>query len=161
MPGVRGRSIAVTAHLLCVAPSTVLNDTAKMVYHSTIWLRPDADTTTIIHEHLHARSSSKALDKYWANRPFEEGACELLAQELCKEKSITPSSSYNRYVEPLRKIAKLTSGYESEYSFAFDLFLVKMENRKQWLLNLAEKEGPITKLRIKRAVKEMEKGEVR
>lgn len=42
--------------------------------------------------------------------------------------------------EPLRDIASVTSQYISDYDFALDYFNAGIENREQWLIELANRE---------------------
>lgn len=120
-----------------------------------IWLREDADTKTMIHEHLHARSSSWMIKRLEKDRGFEEGACELLAEEICKKNSISYKPTYKKYVEPLREICRLLDEYASDYDFAIDLFNVDMNKREEWLNEIAEKQGMIKKTAIKRLIKKV------
>ena len=109
-----------------------------------IWLREDADTKTIIHEHLHARSSSWMIKKLNRHRGFEEGACELLSEELCRQNNISYKPTYKGYVDPLREINRISGAYMSDYDFAIDLFNVDMDKREEWLNEIAEKQKNYT-----------------
>lgn len=134
--------------------------TARGVKKKTcdIWLREDADTKTIIHEHLHARSSSWMIKKLNRHRGFEEGACELLAEELCRQNNISYKPTYKGYVDPLREINRISGAYMSDYDFAIDLFNVDMEKREEWLNEIAEKQGLIKKTAIKTLIKKVRNG---
>lgn len=131
--------------------------TARGVKKKTcdIWLREDADTKTIIHEHLHARSSSWMIKKLNRHRGFEEGACELLAEELCRQNNISYKPTYKGYVDPLREINRISGAYMSDYDFAIDLFNVDMDKREEWLNEIAEKQGLIKKAAIKTLIKKV------
>ncbi len=134
--------------------------TARGVKKKTcdIWLREDADTKTIIHEHLHARSSSWMIKKLNRHRGFEEGACELLAEELCRQNNISYKPTYKGYVDPLREINRISGAYMSDYDFAIDLFNVDMDKREEWLNEIAEKQGLIKKTAIKTLIKKVRNG---
>lgn len=134
--------------------------TARGVKKKTcdIWLREDADTKTIIHEHLHARSSSWMIKKLNRHRCFEEGACELLAEELCIQNNISYKPTYKCYVDPLREINRISGAYMSDYDFAIDLFNVDMDKREEWLNKIAEKQGVIKKTAIKILIKKVRNG---
>lgn len=134
--------------------------TARGVKKKTcdIWLREDADTKTIIHEHLHARSSSWMIKKLNRHRGFEEGACELLAEELCRQNNISYKPTYKGYVDPLREINRISGAYMSDYDFAIDLFNVDMDKREEWLNEIAEKQGLIKKAAIKTLIKKVRNG---
>lgn len=105
-----------------------------------ILLRNDASIKTIIHEHLHTRSVLNNRAAYRENKWFEENACEMLAEEICNKSGITFKRTYKNVTEPLRDIAGITSQYISDYEFALDYFNVRIENREQWLIELANKE---------------------
>lgn len=105
-----------------------------------ILLRNDASIKTIIHEHLHTRSVLNNRTAYRENKCFEESACEMLAEEICNKSGITYKRTYKNVTEPLRDIAGITSQYISDYEFALDYFNVGLENREQWLVELANKE---------------------
>lgn len=105
-----------------------------------ILLRNDASIKTIIHEHLHTRSVLNNRAAYRENKWFEENACEMLAEEICNKSGITYKRTYKNVTEPLRDIAGITSQYISDYEFALDYFNVGLENREQWLVELANKE---------------------
>lgn len=133
---------------------------AKGVKKATcdIWLREDVGIKTIIHEHLHARSSSWEEKHLKKAKGFEEGACELLAEEICKRYNIPYKKTYKKYVDPLKDIRKMLSGYESDYDFAIDLFNVDMHQREEWLNDLAKEEELIDSLKIKALVRKIRRG---
>lgn len=121
-----------------------------------IWLRSGAGVKTVIHEHLHTRSvlyNTKAYRKYkW----FEENACEMLAEELCNKYGVKYIRTYKSVVEPLRDIARTTNYYVSDYDFAVDYFNAGIENREQWLTELANKEKDLSvKERILKSIEEI------
>lgn len=121
-----------------------------------IWLRHGAGVKTVIHEHLHTRSvlhNTRAYRKYgW----FEENACEMLAEELCNKYGVKYTRTYKSVVEPLRDIARTTNHYVSDYDFAIDYFNVGIENREQWLIELANKEKDLSiKKRIVKSIEEI------
>lgn len=105
----------------------------RKVKNCDIWLKNGAGIKTIIHEHLHARSVSRVLSLKPQCLGYEEGAVELLAEEICKKNGISYKASYKRYVEPLREIHKSIYKDKGAYEFAVDLFNVDPGNRKQWL----------------------------
>ena len=105
-----------------------------------ILLRKDASTKTIVHEHLHTRSVLHNKGAYRRNKWFEENACEMLAEELCNKNGIRYKRTYKNVTEPLRDIASVTSQYISDYDFALDYFNAGIENREQWLIELANRE---------------------
>ena len=123
-----------------------------------IWLREDASTKTVIHEHLHARSSSWLEKRLKKDRGFEEGACELLAEEICKLNNIPYKETYREYVEPLRKFNSKIDKYESDYDFALELFKVDMDKREQWLIDLAGEQGIIKSIYLKQLIKKVRNG---
>ena len=113
-----------------------------------IWLRADAGIKTIIHEHLHSRSSSWAVTRYRKDRGFEEGACELLAEEICRRNGIPFKPTYRRFVDPLRRINEIVGTYDSDYDFAIDLFAVDMDKREDWLKSLYSGQNPIKTIQV-------------
>lgn len=119
-----------------------------------IWLREDAEIKTVIHEHLHARSSSLLKNKPRKYRAYEEGACELLAEEICKKNNIPYRATYEKYVNPLRKFRKLHGGYDSDYDFAIAFFNEGLNNREKWLNKLSDtksnRESFVLKLLIRK-----------
>lgn len=123
-----------------------------------IWLREDAEIKTIIHEHLHARSSSW-VDKWTKQqRHFEEGSCELLAEEICKQNNIPFVATYERYVLPLRQFNKLYGKYDSDYDFALDLFNVDMNMREKWLTELSDECGIVKSIQLKSLIRKVRNG---
>ena len=112
----------------------------------SISLREDANTKTVIHELLHARSVSyynvKAF-QIW--REIEEGTVELYAQEICEKNRIAWKGSYLNIVKKLRAINKILGICENDYDFAKQLFDIEMPNRYNWLISkYREKEGNIS-----------------
>ena len=124
-----------------------------------IWLRDDAGTKTVIHEHLHTRSSKRVNSPIFYNKNFEENACEMLAEEICSRCGIYYKRTYKRITEPLRDISGICSSYLSDYDFAMDYFKVEPHKRKQWLLDLADKEtDESVRRKIFNSIKEIENG---
>lgn len=124
-----------------------------------IWLRDDAGTKTVIHEHLHTRSSKRVNSPIFYNKNFEENACEMLAEEICSRCGIRYKRTYKRITEPLRDISGICSSYLSDYDFAMDYFKVEPHKRKQWLLDLADKEiDESVRRKIFNSIKEIENG---
>ena len=112
----------------------------------SISLREDANTKTVIHELLHARSVSyynvKAF-QIW--REIEEGTVELYAQEICEKNRIAWKGSYLNIVKKLRAINQILGICENDYDFAKQLFDIEMPNRYNWLISkYREKEGNIS-----------------
>ena len=124
-----------------------------------IWLREDAGIKTVIHEHLHARSSSYAPRKLRKNLGFEEGTCELLAEEICKREGISYHATYAKYVEPLREFNQELDRYDSDYAFALELFDKDVEKREQWLLDLTKKYGIFKSAKLRWILKKMRSGD--
>lgn len=120
-----------------------------------IWLREDAPIKTIIHEHLHARSSSRMINKLKKDRAFEEGACELLAEEICERYGISYNASYSEYTRPLREFNRVCNKYDSNYEFALELFKNDLNKREQWILDISKEYGIVRKARLGRLIKEM------
>lgn len=89
------------------------------------------------------------------DRGFEEGACELLAEEICKQNGITYKPTYREYVDPLREINRIQGLYASDYDFAIYLFKVNMDKCKNWLNAIADKQGLLKKPEIKRQIKKV------
>lgn len=123
-----------------------------------IWLREDAPIKTVIHEHLHARSSSRFVGKFPKNRGFEEGTCELFSQEICRENGISFKGSYKEYVEPLREFRRISKVYGNDYDFAYDLFKVDLDKREKWLNDIADQSGIFTRRKLKKLVAKMRDG---
>lgn len=120
-----------------------------------IWLREDAGIKTIIHEHLHARSSSWMEKRFRKDRGYEEGACELLAEEICKRNNISYKPSYKEYVEPLREFNRISGKFSDDYEFAIEFFEVDMDKREEWLLEIAKEYNFVKASVLKRLVKKV------
>lgn len=120
----------------------------KKARNCDIWIREDATIKTYIHEHLHARSISRTGQSYRLFRAFEEGACELLAEEICKKENLRYRSTYEEYVSPLRKFYSLTNQYSSAYDFAIDLFKIDPADREEWLYNISKGERFLTRMQM-------------
>ncbi len=97
-----------------------------------IWLREDATTKNIIHEHLHARSISRFPEYYGKLRFIEEATVELLAEEICKKNDIGFTPTYARRTSALREIIGLLER-DDEYAFAIELFMEDVTDRRAWL----------------------------
>ena len=102
-------------------------------------MRIDADTKSIVHEHLHARSCSyySAID-YVKNRKLEEGAVELFAQQICSKNGIDYIGVYKEYVKPIRQFNSILKINKDEYLFAKEFFEIEMTKRYEWMKNKAE-----------------------
>lgn len=126
-----------------------------------IWLREDAEIKTIIHEHLHARSSSWMISKLRKDLGFEEGACELLAEEICKNNKIPYKPTYAKFVNPLRDFRKLHGRYSNDYDFAIELFNIDMDKRESWLKSLAEEKDLLTSIKLKFLIRRVKNNEAK
>lgn len=112
----------------------------------SISLREDANTKTVIHELLHARSVSYYnVKSFQIWREIEEGTVELYAQEICEKNRIAWKGSYLNIVKKLRAINQILGICENDYDFAKQLFDIEMPNRYNWLISkYREKEGNIS-----------------
>ncbi|SHK31233.1 minor capsid protein [Hespellia stercorisuis] len=110
----------------------------KKVKSCDIWLREDATTKTIIHEHLHARSISRNPDIYGKYHIIEEATVELLSEEICKRNKIPFTKSYIQETKALRDIADAL-GYKELYSFSKELAAVDADKRKEWINTTIER----------------------
>ncbi len=120
-----------------------------------IWLREDAPIKTIIHEHLHARSSSRMIKKFTKYRWYEEGSCELLAEEICKKYGIGYKTSYEKCVDALRDFNKISGMYDNDYDFAVELFKIDMDKREQWLRKMLQNYGGLKRIRLNSLIKKL------
>lgn len=103
-------------------------------YSCDVTLRSDCGVDTIIHELLHARSFSYFKDDVDAVDEFsllEEGAVELLTQEICKAQGIRYRTAYTEEVNHLREI--LTYTKTDSLDFAQKLFNIDLPKRLEFL----------------------------
>ena len=88
------------------------------------------DVSTLIHEELHARSSSWFSKKdYIAAREYEEGVVEYITQEICKLHGISHTASYGEFVGPLRYIRSVVAPNETDLDFAMRLIDIPLNQR--------------------------------
>lgn len=120
-----------------------------------IWLREDAGIKTIIHEHLHARSSSWMNKWKRSARNFEESTCELLAQEICKQNNIAYKESYKNQVDSLRQFNRILGRYNDDYEFALNLFNIDMDKREKWLTDLASESSFVKSIQLKALIRKV------
>lgn len=126
-----------------------------------IWIREDASEKTIIHEHLHARSASRFPNRTKHVKPFEEGPCELLAEEICKRNGIPYRKTYSDLVSLLRNWRSKTGIYKNDYDFAIDLFNVPLPERQEWLYQQSDNsDGLINTIFTKQLVYKLERTRV-
>lgn len=101
-------------------------------------VRSDCGKITIIHELLHARSSSyyKDTDLYLRWQNLEEGSVELFSQEICSLKGIPFAPTYRVQVDHLRFLRDVFE--KEQFSFAKELFNTDLPLRFDYLENLFE-----------------------
>lgn len=88
------------------------------------------DVSTLIHEELHARSSSWfSKNDFIAAREYEEGVVEYITQEICKLHGIPHTASYDEFVGPLRYIRGVTAPNSSNLDFAMSLIDIPLNQR--------------------------------
>ena len=89
----------------------------------------------ILHEQLHARSISYFDSATYIKHSYiEEGAVQLLTQEISKAEGIElVSSQYDELTDALRKINSVAALYETELEFAINLFDIAPNERLDWL----------------------------
>lgn len=95
-----------------------------------IWIRADYrnDLSTIVHEHLHARSIG------YYNRPrgitaIEEATVEYFTEEIIAAKGMTPRKTYENLVNAIRTIRTVIAPRQTDYEFAKKLFDIPLERR--------------------------------
>lgn len=88
------------------------------------------DVSTLIHEELHARSSSWfSKNDFIAAREYEEGVVEYITQEICKLHGIPHTASYEEFVGPLRYIRGVIAPNSSNLDFAMSLIDIPLNQR--------------------------------
>lgn len=101
----------------------------------SVTLKPDSGYADVLHELIHARSVSYYDENtYKKFYNIEEGATELLTEEICKIKNISYLETYKEQVKHLRRINRRAKLYASEYEFAKELINVELPNRIEWLI---------------------------
>lgn len=103
-----------------------------------IYIREDANTKTIIHEHLHARSISlyeeneqSIMLALW--RGIEESSVELLSEEISKIYGIRYQVTYDQHINALRRINSICKIGWTDFDFAMKLFDIPLDARYTWL----------------------------
>ena len=110
-------------------------------------------TKTLIHEHLHARSSShRSKEEYLMYQRIEEGSVELFAQEICKDKGFVFFPSYEKLVDTLRDINSQIKLYDNDLDFAKALFDVDMTYRWRWLSDKVDEYAKLNGLNSKEII---------
>lgn len=95
---------------------------------------PTTKDDTLWHEMLHSSSSSYyGKDGYVKYGKIEEASVELLTREICREKGISYSKSYEQYVEILDYLCKYLN-YD-RMTFAKELYNQDLPKRLDWLEN--------------------------
>lgn len=108
-------------------------------WNCNITLRDDSSIKTTVHEHLHARSCSYFDPVVYANnKRIEEGAVELLAEEICRANGINYTETYQKWVSPLRSINSVAQIRETDFDFAKALIDVDLPSRYNWLRNAVD-----------------------
>lgn len=92
----------------------------------------------VMHEQLHARSSSWATtDVFVLNRGMEEASVQLLTQEICKAEGIPyHESGYDEGVAALREINSKYKLFETDYQFAVELMKIGLAEREERLTEM-------------------------
>ena len=107
---------------------------ARKEWDCSISVNEKTTLKNCIHEQLHARSGSKAgEDLFRIFRPLEEGTVELFTQEICKDRKISYSRSYKKYVKPLRIIQSMCNICQTDLEFAKILFEKPLNQRYNFL----------------------------
>lgn len=89
----------------------------------------------ILHESLHARSSSYFTSKEYVNcQRIEEGTVQLLAEEISKKHNIKiVGSNYDEHINALKQINTKAKIADNDMDFARELFKQPMTKRIDWL----------------------------
>ena len=104
-------------------------------WNCDIKLRSKADYATVLHELLHARSISYFDEKTYKDfGKLEEGAVELLTEEICKQKKIIYTQTYEEQVKHLRRINRRAKLFAEDIDFAKELINVSVTNRMEWII---------------------------
>ena len=95
-----------------------------------IWIRADYrnNLSTIVHEHLHARS----IGYYNRSRgvtAIEEATVQYLTEEIIADKGMTPQKAYGNLVNAIRTIRTVIAPRQTDYEFARKLFDIPLERR--------------------------------
>lgn len=101
----------------------------------SISLIANADYADVLHELIHARSVSYFdQETYIKHYNFEEGATELLTEQLCKAKGVKFVATYENQVKHLLRINRRGKIYKEDYMFAKELINVPLPDRATWLI---------------------------
>jgi hypothetical protein len=105
-------------------------------WNCDITIREDyiKDLKVSIHENLHSRSCSYfSPEIYLQNRPTEEGAVELMAQQICERSGVPYKPSYPEYVNPLKEARSILFPKMSEYDYAKKLLDLDEDKRYAYI----------------------------
>ena len=120
-------------------PEKMLYCIGRKEWSCDISLREEADTKTIIHEHLHSRSCSHyTIQDYIKNKKTEEGAVELFAQQICIKNGLDYIDAYPEYVKSLRQLNHILNINSNEFEFAKEFFELEEPERYNWLKTKAD-----------------------
>lgn len=99
-----------------------------------IMVKDQIGDNTIYHEMLHSASLSRyGINEYVMHAATEEGAVELLTQEICKSKGIYFNpEAYKQYTTVLRVINANLQLCKSDFEFAKMFYNIDMRNRYTW-----------------------------
>ena len=88
------------------------------------------DLSTIVHEHLHARSIGRLTgNAIYTIGKMEEGSVQYLTEEILINKGVTPRKTYTKYVNAIRRIRTVIAPRQTDYEFAKKLFDTPIETR--------------------------------
>ena len=103
-----------------------------------IWIRTDYkhDLSTIVHEHLHARSPGS--EKVKKNPKIEEGSVQYLTEEILIDKGVAPRKTYTEYVDAIRIIRTVIAPRQTDCEFAKKPFDIPLGSRYNELKGMCD-----------------------
>ena len=122
--------------IIKTASADALDAAGRKEWNCDITIREDfiKDLKVSIHENLHSRSASYFSPQvYLQNRPTEEGAVELMAQQICERRGVPYAPSYPEYVNPLKEARTILYPKMSEYDYAKKLLDIDEDKRYSYI----------------------------
>ena len=120
------------------------------------------DVSTLIHEELHARSSSWfSKNDYIAAREYEEGVVEYITQEICKLHGIPHTATYDEFVGPLKYIKGVVAPDGSDLEFAMRLIDIPLNQRYNSIITMIQGSEHASKKGIEKSLRFLQEMEDR
>lgn len=112
-----------------------ISGTGQKDWDCSITLKKYSTIQDVIHENIHARTTSYITKvEYLENRNFEEATVENFTEELCKKYNYKIARTYVEEVDKIIEINKIGKFYESNFDFSLKMASMILNERYQWVI---------------------------